>query len=871
MRAALAELIEPFQHEGRLYKPLLFLYLLISALVLTNAILHDPRRGYDGKDHVNYIASLAADWRLPTKAETGQYYSPPLPYFLPALLTALQVGSWKALKFAQLINVLLAMGVLFYLLKICREVSPHNPRLGLLSLGLLGLLPVFYRSFALIRGEPYLAFLAVFITYQSLSIFLKRRYSIKAILLLGVALGLAILARQWGFFLLPAVVVAGFAAGLRGDRWRVWLSTVGVILIAALVGGWFYVSIYRQYGTLTAFDRGAKPVSLASASILLGMDGSLPGLFSDPFRPNFSGKLIPTLYADMWGDYWGYFLIYARNISTGRYLAGELIQDYASPALVPAEISTNRFEMSRYLGGLNVLGLLPTAIFVCGLAYGILILFRFVRGRVKNDLEAALALCAMIAGVSLLGFLWFIIRYQTDKENGDLIKATYLLQAYPALAFLGAGFIDRAWSKRPRALRALTIALGGFFALATPTFVTHYVHLSIAPAQAWFLLSTLLFVGGIVLTYWIHTCYVLDIVVKPVAPPDAGPLISVCIPARNEARNIRRSVQAALAQTYPNFEVIVLDDRSTDATPQILEELSVDRRLHVLHGSELPEGWAGKPHALVQAVAAARGEWLCFLDADTFLKPEALAACYRAALDTRADLFTMLTRQVAGSFWERVVMPLVMTALSVGFPPRDVNDPKSPRAVANGQFILIRRSVYEEFGGHARIKDEIVDDKAMAELVKYSGHHLVLADGTHVARTRMYTSFATLWEGWTKNVFLGLRHQPNLVLLGAFGATLLVLSALFLPVWPLLGLLWLLRGGGLLALGVVLEALMVWASLLYARAEVDHAMQISRWYALTLPLGAAVFAAIMLTSAWRVTSGRGVTWRGRRYTPGRTA
>ncbi len=385
----------------------------------------------------------------------------------------------------------------------------------------------------------------------------------------------------------------------------------------------------------------------------------------------------------------------------------------------------------------------------------------------------------------------------------------------------------------------------------------------------WFLASTALFIGGIYLTYWIHTRYVLDIVVEPMPAPSSGPLISVCIPARNEARNIRRSVEAVLAQSYPSFEVIVVDDRSTDATPQILKQLSADPRLQVVHGSELPEGWAGKPHALVQAAAAARGEWLCFLDADTFLKQEALASCYQTALATKADLFTMLTRQVTGSFWEKVVMPLVMTALAVGFPPRRVNDPSSPSAVANGQFMLIRRTVYEQLGGHERIKDEIVDDKAMAELVKYSGHRLVLADGRHVAQTRMYTSFATLWEGWTKNVFLGLRRQPHLVLLGAFGAVLLVLSALFLPVWPVLGLLWLLNGGGLLAFAVISEALTLWAALLYARGQVAHAMRISRWYAFTLPLGAAVFAAIMLTSAWKVMSGRGVTWRGRTYTPGR--
>ncbi len=383
----------------------------------------------------------------------------------------------------------------------------------------------------------------------------------------------------------------------------------------------------------------------------------------------------------------------------------------------------------------------------------------------------------------------------------------------------------------------------------------------------WFAASTVFCIFGLILTYWIHTRYHLDVVAEPVTAPRAGPLISICIPARNEARNIRACVEAMLAQTWPRFEVIVLDDRSIDATPDILKQLSVDPRLKVLAGAELPEGWAGKPHALVQAAAAARGDWLCFVDADTVLAPEALAACYQSALATRADMFTMLTRQITGTFWEKVVMPLVMTSLSVGFPPREVNDPKRRIAVANGQFIMIKRSVYQTLGGHEAIKDQIVEDKALAELVKWSGHRLILADGRHIARTRMYTSFSQMWEGWTKNIYLGLRDQPGLIFLGAFGGTLLVLSALFLPVWPLLGLLWYLHGGGWLALVVIVEALLVWAALLYARASVAHAMGIPRWYALTLPLGAAVFSTMMVVSAWKVVSGRGVTWRGRSYHP----
>src|SRR5919106_128500 len=145
----------------------------------------------------------------------------------------------------------------------------------------------------------------------------------------------------------------------------------------------------------------------------------------------------------------------------------------------------------------------------------------------------------------------------------------------------------------------------------------------------YFYLSTAFFLGGMFIIYWLHNQYHLDIVVKPTPPPLKPPLISVCIPARNEERNIRICVEAMLSQDYPNLEVIVLDDRSTDATPSILADIaSHDSRLHPLSSSELPEGWAGKPHALHQASAAARGEWLCFLDADTFVTTQALSGCY---------------------------------------------------------------------------------------------------------------------------------------------------------------------------------------------------------------------------------------------------
>jgi chlorobactene glucosyltransferase len=269
---------------------------------------------------------------------------------------------------------------------------------------------------------------------------------------------------------------------------------------------------------------------------------------------------------------------------------------------------------------------------------------------------------------------------------------------------------------------------------------------------------------------------------------------------------------------------------------------------------------------LFQASAAARGEWLCFVDADTFLSPNTLSACYTKAIETKADMFTIMTFQILGSFWEKVVMPIVMTALSVGFSPRKVNDPDTKDAIANGQFILIRRSVYDAIGGHERIKDQIVEDKAIAEQVKWNGYRLIVANGNSMARTRMYTSLSEMWEGWTKNIYLGLSDRPSLMILGAFGAFLALVAALILPLWPVLGLLWYLQSDSWFALTVIAESLILWAIVIYARARVSTGMGLSPCYALTLPLGAALFAAMMFTSAWKIFSHTGVSWKGRMYT-----
>lgn len=383
-------------------------------------------------------------------------------------------------------------------------------------------------------------------------------------------------------------------------------------------------------------------------------------------------------------------------------------------------------------------------------------------------------------------------------------------------------------------------------------------------------LSTVAFAVALSIIWWVHAQAAIDLSIPPHSAYSTGaagsPFVSLLVPARNEEHNIRRCVVSLLSQDYPAFELIVVDDRSTDGTGAILDELEKrDPHLKVVQGLDLPPGWAGKPYALFQAARIAHGDWLVFVDADTWLEPGSLAATLEAALATQADLFTTLNRQVMGTFWEKAVLPLVLLGLSIAFPPRMVNDPESPVAVANGQYLMIRRAVYEAIGGHEAIKGEIVEDKAIALRVKRSACRLVVADGRHFVNTRMYRSLSEMWEGWTKNIYLGLRDQTRLLALGVFGAFLALLATLVLPLWPLLGLGWLARGGGWMAMVVVAEALIVWAYLLFQRAKASRAFEISQWYALSLPLGSAVFASMMAVSAWNVISGRGVTWKGRTY------
>jgi chlorobactene glucosyltransferase len=354
--------------------------------------------------------------------------------------------------------------------------------------------------------------------------------------------------------------------------------------------------------------------------------------------------------------------------------------------------------------------------------------------------------------------------------------------------------------------------------------------------------------------------------VPVVDAPEAGPLVSVIVPARNEERVIERCVRSLLNQQYPSYEILALNDRSTDKTGEILSRLAAqDDRLRVIQGEALPDGWVGKCWAVHQAACLARGAWLLFVDADTRHSPAMLAASVSYAEQHGVDLLTLGPHQELGTFWERAILPAIFGAvMTAGGSIADVNSPLRPHAKAIGHFMLFRAEVYRRLGGHESVRDEIVDDFAFARRIKGTGHRLLMADGQNLVSTRMYHSLREIWEGFGKNSYAEARRQPGgvvsaiaLLWVVVVGSPLL-LARLLSRASRGLGLSWLERAS-------LLQGALRCSVLLGFSLQLTRLTRLPLGWALAVPPGLLFLSLVIANSAVRVLSGRGVTWKGRTY------
>jgi glycosyltransferase involved in cell wall biosynthesis len=244
------------------------------------------------------------------------------------------------------------------------------------------------------------------------------------------------------------------------------------------------------------------------------------------------------------------------------------------------------------------------------------------------------------------------------------------------------------------------------------------------------------------------------------------PLVSAILPAKDEEGNLAECLVSVRRQTYPNLEILVVDDRSTDRTGAIARGIAAtDPRIRVLRIDRLPPGWTGKTHALYHAFSQARGQWLLFLDADTQHAPLSLAIMMEFARSHSAALVSLLPELRCETFWEQVVQPLAAITLMQSFPLHAVHDRRSRLAFANGQYILVERSAYLAAGGHEAVRDRFVEDIALAERVKNQGMPIRVALVQGIVSCRMYASLGQLIRGWSR-ILYGALGQSAWRLLG---------------------------------------------------------------------------------------------------------
>jgi chlorobactene glucosyltransferase len=345
------------------------------------------------------------------------------------------------------------------------------------------------------------------------------------------------------------------------------------------------------------------------------------------------------------------------------------------------------------------------------------------------------------------------------------------------------------------------------------------------------------------------------------APVAGGELVSVIVPARNEAATIRTLLGSLLATRYHPVEIVVVDDRSTDDTAAVISTFS-DPRLRLIRGDELPQGWYGKPWACYQGFRAARGSLLLFTDADTHHHPELLGRAVGALSQQGAGLVTVSPLQRCVTFWERVVMPQIWFLLALRYHPPAVNRGRQERdVIANGQFILTTRQAYEAAGTHKVVSQEVAEDLALAQAYLRRGLKLHFAFAERLMETRMYQNLAQLIEGWSKNIYLGGRRSfPGQPLLQALVPLMLTVAMLFWLAPPILLLCSTFIGGlrDVAGAAIIASAASTLFWMLMCRQ-----MQIPAIYGAGYPLGALMALYIVARSTWR--GSRRVEWRGRVY------
>jgi glycosyltransferase involved in cell wall biosynthesis len=342
------------------------------------------------------------------------------------------------------------------------------------------------------------------------------------------------------------------------------------------------------------------------------------------------------------------------------------------------------------------------------------------------------------------------------------------------------------------------------------------------------------------------------------------PLVSILVPAKDEEKGIEACLEGLRQQDYPNYEILVADDRSADRTAEIVERVSQrDPRVRLVRVTQLPDGWTGKTNALQQLQTNARGQWLLFVDADTRQHPTCLSVAINDSIAHGTDMLSVMPALDMRSFWERVVQPFAAMCLMILYPLPRVNDPKrKDMGFANGQFILVRRSAYDAIGQHTLVRDKFVEDVHLGRLIRQRDLSLRVAMAPDLVSVRMYASLAEITRGWARILYSGVDCQP--AKLWMIQALIVIFSVLAYVVLGITGVLIALGQAtpfvwGMFWLGIAHEVLQ---ETMFAR--IYHTTRSRIDYLVFRPLAVAIMLFVV-GRAIRMCRTHAVTWRGTKY------
>ena len=343
---------------------------------------------------------------------------------------------------------------------------------------------------------------------------------------------------------------------------------------------------------------------------------------------------------------------------------------------------------------------------------------------------------------------------------------------------------------------------------------------------------------------------------------NSGVMVSVIIPARNEERDIASCLDSLINQTHSNLEIIVVDNSSTDRTLEVVKSFAVTRpQIGLVPAGTKPAGWVGKSWPCWKGYEKSRGDYLLFVDADSSLNPLAIETSLNYVLKKKIDMFSLSPRVEMQGKVARAVLPMISGAINLLYPMQKVNDERSDRAYVFGTFILVKREVYESTGGHEKVKNEIVEDAAIARITKESGYNLRMERGPEFVSTRWEIDARSVYDGLERVVSTSVRRYGLVSILNAvliFFITLypILFAVIYAIVRP---------SGQILAFGCIVSLVCIGIFFVLAELETKTISGKFRLSAFLYPLGSILFISAIVSTWIKVSRRKGIKWKGQEY------